>query len=157
MIFNKESKNNQKYKALCLQGLQLLNQKTKELSFVFPSKWFSTKNVKIKRNIRLFPCKACNFNHKPKKLSFVFPRKWFSTKNVKITKKKKVCFQSISKGGNSRQTDGRTDRCSGTFACTLHYLWCPSINVSSVILFPILLDMLRTSFLLQKLRKEVTS
>ena len=76
----------EKYKVLFLQGMYLLNLKTKKPSFVFPSKWFSTKNVKI-------------------------------------IKKKNVCIQSISKGDNSWQTDGRTDGRSGTFPCTLHFLW----------------------------------
>ena len=51
-----------------------------------------------------------------------------------------MCIQSISKGNNSRQTDDRTDGCSGTFACTLYFLWWPSINVSSFIYFPSILS-----------------
>ena len=117
MIFNKECKNKEKYKALCPQGLYLLNHKTKKLSFVFHSKWFSTKNAKIRRNIRPFTCKACN--SQPIRLRNSVLSSLVSDFQQRMQKheKEKVCIQSICKGDNSRRIDGRTDGRSDTFAC----------------------------------------
>ena len=42
-------------------------------------------------------------------------------KECKDHEKNKAYIQSISKGDNSRRTDGRTGGRSGTFACTLHF------------------------------------
>ena len=53
-LINKESKNNEKYKTLCLQGQLLLNHEIEKLNCVFSSKRFSTKNPKIMKNKNTF-------------------------------------------------------------------------------------------------------
>ena len=47
-LVNKETKNNEKYKALCLQGQLLLNRETKKLNFVFSP--VSDFQQKLKKN-----------------------------------------------------------------------------------------------------------